>query len=72
MALPMCQLNDTVLTIIEAPRSLTRSGRLASPTNVLTFLKMEVSGDAVRQLTPSRYKPLSTLHQRRRHSSPSS
>lgn len=44
MALPTRQLSDTVLMIIQIPRSLARSGRLASPTNVLTFLEMELSG----------------------------
>ena len=41
----MYQLNETVFTIMDAPRSLTRSGRLAIPTNVLTLLEMEVNGD---------------------------
>lgn len=70
MALPMRQLNDTVLTIIQTPMSLALSGRLARPTCVLTFPKMELSGDALRQLTPSRHRPLVATHRRRRPSLP--
>lgn len=38
IALPIRQLNDTVLAIMETCRSLARCGRLASPTNVLMIL----------------------------------